>query len=182
MVMMLKINLRTLGLLATETIKLLEELSTKQFHAVKTLKIQLPPSELLARSKVTYTYQDKMKSILVVGRIYYKNQPHQDTGQVIKATVTHRNMDRELQLFVTAFQRAGSHIREFNTKLKSAQETFRVFTGSTSTSLNHHVQPDLSTPPDIALIHVGITDLLSNQHISTDLTIAENIMAIGKKC
>lgn len=44
------------------------------------------------------------------------------------------------------------------------------------------MEPDIITPPEIALMHVGINDVINKAHHCTDISIAENIVAVADKC
>ena len=66
---------------------------------------------------------------------------------------------------------------DFNKELCSGKTFFRSFSGANSKQPNHYIIPTLvDNKPDVVLLHVGTTDVLSN---ANDTELANNIINIG---
>ena len=74
----------------------------------------------------------------------------------------------------------GIRTREFNSHLKYGDARFRVFPGSTTSTLGHYSIPTLiEENPEIVLIHVGINDILNMERKNvSEIEIAKNIVNI----
>ena len=77
----------------------------------------------------------------------------------------------------------GIRIREFNCYITNATARLKSFPGAASKELAHYVVPTLQEESfNLALIHIGINDILKDQSDSQCESLTRNILEISQKC
>ena len=77
----------------------------------------------------------------------------------------------------------GIRLHEFNYRLHKGQSKLKSFPGGTSKELLYYVEPTLKSKKfDMALLHVGVNDLLNDESQDSVQNLLENLKQIDLKC
>ena len=77
----------------------------------------------------------------------------------------------------------GMNIKEINRQTPGERIHVKAFRGAKPTQLNHYVTPTLKEYSyDVAIIHVGINDILRSKHYDELDKLPGNIMKVANTC
>ena len=77
----------------------------------------------------------------------------------------------------------GMNIKEINRQIQGERIHVKAFRGAKPTQLNHYVTPTLKEYSyDVAIIHVGINDILRSKHYDELDKLPGNIIKVGNIC